>query len=101
MQDVDAGAGEVVQFKDQGLVVIGIATDSPNSQGAIPETLQSLHITYPIVLADDIPDIREKYRFESIPQLFTVDRRGNRSEHFEGFDPNSKLEDLVVKLLKQ
>jgi thiol-disulfide isomerase/thioredoxin len=89
------------KYHDQGLEVIGISLDDSHTQPMIPQAQQQLHITYPIVLAEAIPDIQGKYRFNGIPSLFIIDKHGNLRDTKEGYDPNAHLETEIVKLLNE
>jgi cytochrome c biogenesis protein CcmG, thiol:disulfide interchange protein DsbE len=89
------------KYHDQGLEVIGISTDDPQTQAGIPQIQRELHITYPLVLADDIPHIREKFRFAGLPYLCIIDKHGNRRFELEGYDPKGNLEEKIVKFLRE
>lgn len=89
------------KYHSQGLEVIGISVDDPSTESQIPLAQQSLHMTYPIVLATDIPDLRDKVHFDSIPQLYVIDKRGVQRSQIQGFNPKSNLEEQVAKLLNE
>ena len=88
------------KYKDQGLVVIGLSADNDSTRKEVPGTKRELGMTYATAFTDDIPDVRSKYEFSSLPMLFVIDRKGVVRNRINGYDPNSKLEDDVVKLLQ-
>ncbi len=89
------------KHKDDGLEVIGISVDDEASRHEVDLAVKQLGMTYPVAMATDIPDIRSKYTFASIPQLFIIDRKGVIRNRINGYDPNADIEGVVSKLLKE
>jgi len=89
------------KYRDKGLVVIGLSTDNDSSRKEVPRMKKELGMTYATAFTDDIPDVRSKFVFVSLPMLYVIDRKGVIREKINGYDPNSTLEDKVVKLLNE
>lgn len=95
------------QHKDDGLVVIGISTDThiPDTRKDVPGMLKDYGITYPMAFADDIYDLRAKYEFNSIPLLFIIDKKGEIRERISGYNPSDvdqqQMETRIIELLKE
>jgi thiol-disulfide isomerase/thioredoxin len=89
------------RYKGSGLQVIGISVDQSGTRGDVPEARKQLGISYPILFAGDIPDLHEKYNFDSIPTLYVIDRRGAVRFAINGYDPHSDLEQRVLALLQE
>ncbi len=88
-----------VKYHSQGLEVVGISVDG--SPAPVPEAVKQLGMTYPVVMANDIPDIRTKFQFSGIPQLYVVDRKGRIAGELAGYDPSRDIEPAIKKLLEE
>jgi cytochrome c biogenesis protein CcmG/thiol:disulfide interchange protein DsbE len=87
------------KYHAQGLEVVGVSVD--DSADVLPAAIKALGMTYPVVLANNVPDIRNKFKFESIPQMFVVDKQGRQAANYEGFDPTLDLEAAIKPLLAE
>src|SRR5207302_6862438 len=85
------------KYHAEGLEVIGISVD--DTPEPVPAAVKELGMTYPVVQATDIPDIRSKFVFNSIPQLYIIDRQGRVAASVTGFGDD--LESRVAPLLKE
>ena len=56
-------------------------------------------MTYPVVQAEDIPDVRTKYDFSSIPQAYVIDKQGRIAAVVSGSngDLASQIEPLLAE----
>ncbi len=89
------------KYHAKGLEVVGIAVDETNTAAQVPAAVQNLGMTYPVVLYSDIPEVRTKYVFDGIPQLYLIDKQGNISQSLSGFDPGGNLDAKVEALLNE
>src|SRR5579871_6190378 len=91
------------KYKDQGLVVIGISTDDSKTRDEVPKTVKDLGVTYPIVYADDIFDLHEKYEWASLPKLYVIDKKGKERNLISGVGPSTEadLDKEVAQHLKE
>ena len=87
------------KYHAKGLEVVGISIDETSTAADIPAAVKELGMTYPVVLGSDIPDLRTKYEFTSIPQMFIIDRKGHISEAVAGWDPSGSSLDAKVEAL--
>ncbi len=70
------------KYHSKGLEVIGISVD--NTPEPVPTAVKELGMTYPVVQATDIPDVRSKFQFNSIPQLYVIDKQGRVATAING-----------------
>jgi thiol-disulfide isomerase/thioredoxin len=89
------------KYKPEGLEVIGVSVDDPTVRHEVDTTAESLGITYPVTMINEIPDCKVKYPFASIPLLIIIDRTGKIRAHVSGYEPGGSNEELVTKLLKE
>ena len=89
------------KYHGQGLEVVGISVDDARTAPLVPASVKKLGMTYPVVLASDIADIRSKYVFDGIPQMYLIDRKGNISQSIAGLDLSGNLDTKVEALLKE
>jgi thiol-disulfide isomerase/thioredoxin len=87
------------EFKERGLVVIGINIRDRKNAGAVARWLSERNLTFPNVKASDGgPDFPSRY---SIPQTFLIDRRGrllaNRSGELDW--TSAPIKALIGRLL--
>ncbi len=89
------------KYHAKGLEVVGVSVDESSSAGNIPTAVKEMGMTYPVVLASDIPDIGSKYVFNGIPAMFLIDKKGRISQFVEGYNPSGNLDAKVEALLKE
>jgi len=89
------------KYKDKKLKVVGISIDDVETRREVDSSVKVLGMTYPVAMAVDIPDIRDKYTFASIPLLIIIDKKGIVRARITGYDPSSHPEDIVKKLLDE
>lgn len=76
-----------------GLEVVGISVD--NTSEPVPAAVAELGMKYPVVMAKDIPDIRSKFEFHSIPQLYVIDKQGRVAASITGTGGESIAEQIA------
>jgi thiol-disulfide isomerase/thioredoxin len=70
------------QYKDQGLVVLGVMTDDPDNQTLLNFQSDNM-MAYPVVRANS--DILTSYDYpKAIPTTFIYDRQGKRAHYHVG-----------------
>jgi len=82
------------KFADQGLVVIGIHSESGGTECG--DYVKKNNITFPVVIDDGAT--AERYGINGIPAYYLIDKSGKVVEGFSGKVPD---EQLILKLLKQ
>jgi thiol-disulfide isomerase/thioredoxin len=87
------------KYHARGLEVVGISADEQQTAAKVPAAVKELKMTFPVVLYSDIPDVRTKYPFDSLPQLYLLDKKGNISQAIPGYDPSLNLDAKVEALL--
>lgn len=87
------------KFKDKGLVMLGVMTDTPDSNQLL--NFQSdYEMTYPIIRANS--DILVSYSYpESLPTTFIFDRGGKQVYSHVGPLHEAKLAELLEPLIAQ
>jgi len=68
------------QYKDQGLVVLGVSVDDPTSVKQVPDLLKEGNpsvgsYTFPVAL-DEKQDVTRQYKLFGVPSSFFIDRDG-------------------------
>lgn len=86
------------KYKGRGVEVIGVAENDPSQRAEIDPARKAIGVTYPDILAADVPDIGPAFPHEGIPYLTVLDKEGKVAYSFEGFDPEHKLQELDDKL---
>ena len=87
------------QYKDRGLVVIGVALDSPGA-AKVKAFADRMKINYPVVMGD--AKTLEAYgNFQAIPTTFFIDRAGNVAGQHEGGADQALFEAAVKPLLEK
>lgn len=87
------------KYHSAGLEVIGISVDE--TPAPVPAAVRDLKMTYPVVMAMDIPDLRGKFEFQGIPQMYVVDKQGRIARSLPGYDPTRDIEAEIAPLLKE
>jgi len=90
-----------IDYKDQGLNMIGISCDGPRSISKVNMVSQSMRIKYPI-LKDIDCEVMNAYQFEAFPTLIILDADQNIVYVHEGFvsGDEQKIEEEIVAFLK-
>lgn len=63
------------QYRDAGLVVLGVDTLYQDDRAAAEAFVQANNITYPI-LADEAGDTRQPWLIQGLPRTYVIDRNG-------------------------
>ena len=87
------------QYKDQGLVVIGVSVDQ-NGPAAVKSFATRMKINYPIVMGDEKTAVAYG-NIEAIPTTFFIDRAGNVAGAHRGGATQSMFEEAVKPLLEK
>lgn len=77
------------QYKDQGLVVIGLNVGGPGDEQKVPEFAKEFGIQYTLAKPDDDLVTFLMNDTDGIPQTFVFDRQGQLVQHFLGFSPET------------
>jgi len=83
------------EFKDKGVVVIGLAVDDKRSD--VDNKMNVLGLTYPIAL--DNMATRLMYKIKSVPHTFIIDKAGIIQAYFDQQTDKKALEDALAPLL--
>ena len=87
------------QFKDKGVVFIGVNTDSPRNLSKIAPIVNSLNLSYTIV-KDPNQDVMLEFNVQSCATLIILDEKGKRIDRHIGFKiGDEKI--LAQKIKKQ
>ena len=87
------------QYKDKGLVVIGVSLDQ-NGPAGVKAFVSRMKINYPVVMGD--AKTLEAYgNFQAIPTTFFIDRAGNVAGQYEGGADQAMFEAAVKPLLEK
>jgi cytochrome c biogenesis protein CcmG/thiol:disulfide interchange protein DsbE len=63
------------QYKDQGLVVLGVNTEDDNTDQGVLTFMRNTNVTFPIVRDLDYR-VEGMYRVNGLPTSFFIDRKG-------------------------
>ena len=77
------------QYKDQGLVVVGLNVGGPGDEQKVPEFAKEFGIQYTLAKPDDDLVSFLLNDSDGIPQTFVFDRQGQLVQHFFGFSPET------------
>jgi thiol-disulfide isomerase/thioredoxin len=90
------------QYKDQGLVVVGLNVGGPGDEQKVPEFAKEFGIQYTLAKPDEDLVTFLLNDTDGIPQTFVFDRQGQLVQHFLGFSPETGvyLDAAVVTGLK-
>ncbi len=85
------------EYKDEGLVVIGIALDREGAS-AVKPFVEAHGFTYPVLIGDK--RITATYGgIRGIPTTFVIDRQGRIVEKYVGYRDKQVFESVIRKLL--
>lgn len=85
------------QYKDKGLVIVGVALDRGGVADVEPFVRQ-YKVTYPVVIGDQ--NVAVMYGgIRGIPTTFIIDRQGNIVEKIVGYRDKAEFEKAIQKLL--
>lgn len=89
------------KFKDDGLVVLAVSIDRVTTKQDIPEFVNELNLTFPI-LVDSWGQTDKEYKLMGVPETYIIDRQGILREKVIGPRDWSRLDNLrtVRQLLK-
>lgn len=86
------------KYKDQGLVILGIALDNGGPDVVNP-FVKNMAITYPVAMATQ--EIYQSYQpGQYIPATFIIDRTGKIKDKHVGFLDKASLEKTFLELSK-
>ena len=88
------------KFRAQGLEVLGVSMD--NSADVIPPFAKSMGMSYPVGIPEPHEAVAD-FKFDGIPALALVDRKGNMRWQQQGYssDLQSNLSGQIETLLKE
>ena len=93
------------KYKDEGLVAISVSLDDPHEEGVkekVHKYLKGKKADFRHFILDEKPEFWEdKLKIDGPPCAFVYDREGKVAKKFDGFFEYSKVEPLVVDLLKK
>lgn len=90
------------EFKEQGIVLIGISIDSPRNLSKVKPFASSLGIDYPILLDTD-NELSSEINITAIPALILMDSENNILFRHEGYKPGDEIliREKIITALKQ
>ena len=88
------------KYKDQGLVVLGIAIDSGDDK-KVKEKVDELGINYLVVNDSDGIAQRGFGPIQSVPAIFLINQEGKIYKSYRGYTEKEVLEGDIKALLKQ
>ncbi len=86
------------EFGERGLEVVGIALESGSAQN-VRSFVQSLRLTYRIVVPENEDEVRSLYQVQSFPTLYIVDRNGTIRYAETGF--SNEFRDDIRRVVEQ
>ncbi len=88
------------KYKDKGLVVLGVCTDSDGLETEREDLIEELGITYPILL-DPLAETYYKWGGLNVPNMSLVNKDGNIVFQHDGYSPDTpaKAESAIKKEL--
>lgn len=88
-------------YKDQGLTILGVSMDGPESIANVEPTVRRYGITYPILLDEETRVVALYNPARDAPYSVLIDRQGRIVERFLGYSPGDevKLEQRIQPLL--
>lgn len=85
------------QYRDKGLVIIGVSLDQQGWK-AVKPFMQQFRINYPIVLGNN-KVVNDYGGIRYIPTTFIIDRNGKIVEKVVGYHPKSYFQSRIQPLL--
>jgi len=85
------------RYKNEGLVVIGIALDK-DSLNLVEPFVREKRIGYPILMGNE-QVIRDMEDFSGVPTTLIVDQKGNIKKKYDGAFDKDDLEKILKELL--
>lgn len=74
-QEFPALVRKYKQYQDQGLIVLGVNTEDPNTDQGVLNFMYNTNVSFPIVRDLDAR-IESMYRINGLPTSFFIDRKG-------------------------
>lgn len=89
------------KYKDQGLTVLGVSMDGPESIANVQPTVRRYGISYPILLDEETRVVALYNPTRDAPYSVLIDRDGRIVDRFLGYSPGDevKLEQRITALL--
>jgi peroxiredoxin len=89
--------------KDNGLVVVAVSMDEPNTQAQVAPTARRLGLEMPVVIDDEQRAVRLYNKGRDAPMTVVIDRQGQIVRAQAGYSPGdeARLEAQVRALLAQ
>ena len=89
------------KYKSKGVNVIGVSMDGTRSRAKISPLVNSLFVTYPIVV-DVNNDLSNAFGVSVLPTLIMLDKNGKKVFEHEGFSPGDEsiIEKAILKYLE-
>lgn len=85
------------KYAEQGLVIVGISLDA-QGPAVVKKFIDSLGITYPVVMGND--DVTEAYKVRVMPTTFLIDREGKiRHTKLGAIADQAEYEKIIESLL--
>ncbi len=88
------------EYREKGVQIIGISVDSPRNQAKIRPFVNSMGITYPILL-DSNSELMSELQVTALPTLLIVDEQNEIVYIHRGYRPGDEklLKDEIDKLI--
>jgi peroxiredoxin len=89
------------RYRDQGLLVVGVSMDGPESVANVQPTVRRYGLTYPILLDEETRVVGVYNPRRDAPFSVLIDRQGRIVQRFVGYAPGDevKLEESIRPLL--
>ena len=90
------------KMQDQGLVILGINEDGPRSLNKVEPFVNSIGITFPVLL-DENRDVVRKFKVTGFPTTILLDRNGHVTMTLRGYRPGDedKLFEKIESMMKE
>lgn len=89
------------KYHDRGFEIVGVSMDEPGKRADVDAQVKAMGMTYPVVLSDEIPDLKAKYSFDGIPQMYLIDRKGVIRKSSPGYDSGNNLDARIEALVSE
>jgi cytochrome c biogenesis protein CcmG, thiol:disulfide interchange protein DsbE len=98
-QEMSTIEGYYRQYRDKGLVVLGVNATSQDDPLNIAPFIQEYNLTFPTLL-DEVGDVSRKYQVRSLPSSFFINRDGTIAEVVIGGPmPGALLRTYIEEIL--